>query len=185
VFHVEMRMGISVVREFNLGERELWTRFLAPLMADQDFTLEGHDFTPRKTRIAIYDGPELRPDQLGLGRGWQNVERTGNDVTGAVLARAREHVETARTTAPRTTAPQTTPPGTTALRTTAPPTWEALRERAIGRLSAGPMSFEEIVAMAADLMPDSTAGEQLAAGERAAVELLRSGAAQLAPLSGR
>ncbi len=86
-----MRMGISVVREFNLGERELWTRFLAPLMADQDFTLEGHDFTPRKTRITIYDGPELRPDQLGMGRGWQNVERTGSDVTAAVLARAREH----------------------------------------------------------------------------------------------
>jgi hypothetical protein len=165
VFHVEMRMGISVVREFNLGEREVWTRFLAPLMADRDFTLEGHDFTPRKTRIAIYNGPELRPDQLGLGRGWQNVERTGSDVTGEVLARAREHAG--------------------ATRATAPPTWEALRERAIGRLTAGPISFEEIVAMAANLMPDSTAGEQLAAGERAAVELLRTGAAQLAPPSGR
>ena len=158
-------MGMSVVREFNLDEREVWTRFLAPLMADRDFTLEGHDFTPRKTRIAIYNGPELRPDQLGIGRGWQNVERTGNDVTGEVLAKAREHV------------------GVT--RTTAPPTWEILRERAIGRLSAGPISYDEIVAMAANLMPDSTAGEQLAAGERAAVELLRTGAAQLAPPSGR
>lgn len=157
-----MRMGINAVREFNLGERELWARFLSPLMADQDFTLEGHDFTPRKTRIAIYDGPELRPDQLGMGRGWQNVERTGSDVTEAVLARARAHV----------VATHPTPP--------ALPTWEALRERAIGRLSARPLSFDEIVAMAADLMPDSTAGEQLAAGERAAVELLRSGAAQLA-----
>jgi hypothetical protein len=47
------------------------------------------------------------------------------------------------------------------------------------------VSYEEIVALAADLMPDNTAGEQLAAGERAAVELLRSGAAQLAPPSGR
>jgi hypothetical protein len=165
VFHVEMRMGISVVREFNLGEREVWTRFLAPLMADRDFTFEGHDFTPRKTRISIYNGPELRPDQLGLGRGWQNVERTGSDVTVEVLARARGHAG--------------------ATRTTAPPTWETLRERAIGRLSAGAISYDEIVAMAANLMPDSTAGEQLAAGERAAVELLRTGAAQLAPPSGR
>ena len=165
MFHVELRMGINIVREFNLGEQELWTRFLAPLMADADFTLEGHDFTPRKSRIAIYAGPELRPDQLGLGRGWQNVERTGHDVTEEVLAKAREHAG--------------------ATRPAAPPTWEALRERAIGRLSAGPVSFEEIVAMAGDLMPDSTAGEQLAAGERAAVELLRSGAAQLAPPSGR
>lgn len=165
MFHVEMRMGINVVREFNLGERDLWARFLAPLIADQDFALEGHDFTPRKTRIAIYDGPELRPDQLGLGRGWQNVERTSNDVTAEVLARAHEHAG--------------------ATRTAAPPTWEALRERAIGRLSAGPVSYDDIVALAADLMPDNTAGEQLAAGERAAVELLRSGAAQLAPASGR
>ena len=165
MFHVEMRMGISVVREFNLGERELWTRFLGPLMADKDFTLEGHDFTPRKTRIAIYNGPELRLDQLGLGRGWQNVERTGSDVTAEILATAHEHAGAARTAAP--------------------PTWEVLRERAIGRLTAGQVSYDEIVAMAADLMPDSTVGEQLAAGERAAVELLRSGAAQLAPPSGR
>jgi hypothetical protein len=168
VFHVEMRMGgMNVVREFNLGERELWIRFLAPLMADHDFTLEGHDFTPRKTRIAIYDGPELRPDQIGIGRGWQNVERTGNDVTEAVLAKAHEHVGATRTTAP------------------AAPGWEALHQRVIGRLSAGPVSFGEIVVMATDLMPDSAPSEQLAASERAALELLRGGVAQLAPPSVR
>ena len=91
MFHVEMRMGMNVVREFNLSDERLWLEFLAPLMADQEFILEGHDFTPRHTRLTIYEGPELRLDQLNFGRGWQNVERTASDVTERVLARAREH----------------------------------------------------------------------------------------------
>ncbi|HEX3802873.1 MAG TPA: hypothetical protein VHV75_08555 [Solirubrobacteraceae bacterium] len=167
MFHVEMRMGIDVVREFNLSEQDLWTRFLGPLMADREFVLDGHDFTPRKTRIKIFDGPQLRPDQLGLGRGWQNVERGGSDITEAVLARAREHVAVERTEVPAVPAP------------------DALRERLIGRLSAGPVSFEEITDMVAEVLPGIAAGEQLAAGERAALELLRNGGAQLAPPSGR
>ena len=161
MFHVEMRMGMHVVREFNLSDERLWRGFLAPLMAGADFTVEGQDFTPRKTRLKVYEGPELRADQLGMGRGWQNVERSATDVTERVLDEARQHVAAKQTTA----APR--------------PDWDVLRERLIGRLSAGPVTFEELVAMASDLMPESSAGEQLAAAERAALEVLRGGAAQL------
>jgi hypothetical protein len=167
MFHVEMRMGAEVVRQFNLSEQGLWTRYLAPLMADRDFVLEGHDFTPRKTRISIFEGPQLRPDQLALGRGWQNVERSGNDVTEAILARSHEYVSAAQASPPTVPVP------------------DALRERLIGRLSAGPVTFDEITDMAAELTPGSAAGEQLASAERAALDLLRNGAAQLAPPSGR
>ena len=104
MFHVEMRMGMNVVREFNLGDERLWLDFLAPLMADQEFVLEGHEFTPRHTRLTVYEGPELRLDQLSFGRGWQNVERTASDVTERVLERAREH-------AGHATRPQRTLPG--------------------------------------------------------------------------
>jgi hypothetical protein len=160
MFHVEMRDGLQSVRAFNLSEEALDAQFLAPLMADAEFSYEGHEWTPRKTRLKIFEGPQLRPDQLGLGRGWQNVERKGSDVTEAILDRARAHV--------------------TLVATQPPATIDALRERLIGRLSGGPVSFEDVVAMAAELMPATTVEAQLAAAERAAVEVLQAGSAHLA-----
>ncbi len=167
MFHVEMRMGMQVVREFNLSDERLWVLFLAPLMADQEFSIEGHDFTPRHTRLTVYEGPELRLDQLNFGRGWQNVERTARDVTDRVLERAREYTE-------QGARPHRTPP----------PASDLVRERLLGRIAAGPISAEEILAIAAELMPDSPEEDRLAAAQHAAWELLERGAAQLTP-SGR
>ena len=97
MFHVEIRSGLHQVRMFNLTEQRLWLEFLAPLMADKEFTVEDHDFTPHQARLMVYEGPELRPDQLmGMGRGWQNVERTATDVTERVLERARQHTDQQR-----------------------------------------------------------------------------------------
>ena len=170
MFHVEMRMGGHVVREFNLGEQRLWLEFLAPLMAGKDFNVEGHDFIPRRTRLKVYEGPELRPDQLGMGRGWQNVERSADDVTERVLARARDH------TAAAAAAPVPVRTSSAAA--------ELLRERLIGRLSAGPIAAEEILAIAAELMPESGEAERLGVATQAAWALLERGVAQLEP-SGR
>ena len=89
MFHLELRQGIQSVRAFNMNEQQLSARFLAPLLADQEFTYEGHDWAPRKTRIRIFEGPELQTYQLGMGRGWQEVERKYTDVTEAVLEAAR------------------------------------------------------------------------------------------------
>ena len=164
MFHVEMRMGMNVVREFNLSDERLWLDFLAPLMADQEFVLEGHDFTPRHTRLTVYEGPELRLDQLSFGRGWQNVERTATDVTERVLERAREH-------AGHDTRPQRPVPGAADL----------MRERLLGRIAAGPISGHEILAIAAELMPDGTEQERLDAAQRAVWALLERDAAQLTP----
>ncbi|MGH2835161.1 MAG: hypothetical protein ACRDLT_00800 [Solirubrobacteraceae bacterium] len=166
MFHVELRMGMHLVREFNLGEERLWLGFLAPLMADREFSVEGHEFSPHQTQLKVYEGPELRPDQLGLGRGWQNVERTSADVTERVLARAREHTGRAQ--------PQRTLPAVA----------ELVCERLIGRIAAGPVSAQEMLETAAELMPESSEGECLDAAQRAAWRLLELGHAQLAP-SGR
>lgn len=162
-------MGMQVVREFNLSEQRLWQNFLAPLMADQDFTVEGHEFSPRQTRLKVYEGPELRPDQLGMGRGWQNVERSAEDVTERVLTRAREHTAATASAAPVT--------GSSSVD-------DLLRERLIGRLSAGPIAAAEVLAAAAELMPDASEAARIEAGRRAAWALLERGAAQLTP-SGR
>jgi hypothetical protein len=172
MFHVEMRMGVHIVREFNLGEQRLWLEFLAPLMAGKDFNVEGHDFIPRQTRLKVYEGPELRPDQLGMGRGWQNVERSADDVTERVLERAREHTAAAAAAAAPTT-----------VRTSSPAA-ELLRERLIGRLTAGPIAAEEILAIAAELLPESGEAERLGVASQAAWALLERGIAQLEP-SGR
>jgi hypothetical protein len=166
MFHVEMRAGMQVVREFNLSEQRLWFEFLAPLMADASFTVEGHEFIPRQTRLKVYEGQELRPDQLGMGRGWQNVERTASDVTERVLARAREHGAQARH------------------RQAPPAAGELVRERLLGRIAAGPISAREVAAVAAELMPQATDDERLEVARRVAWELLERGAAQLTP-SGR
>ena len=156
-------MGMQVVREFNLTDQRLWLSFLAPLMVDAPFTVEGHEFIPRQTRLKVYEGPELRTDQLGMGRGWQNVERTAGDVTERVLARAREHV--AATATP-----------------TAPPTGaDLLRERLIGRLAAGPLTAADVLAVAAELMPESGDQERLAAARQVAWALLERDLAQLTP----
>jgi len=163
MFHVEIRAGMNAVREFNLTEQRLWVDFLSPLMADASFTVEGHEFVPRETRLKVYEGPELRPDQLGVGRGWQNVERTATDVTERVLERAREHTTK--------TQPDRTPRGDADL----------LRERLIGRLAAGPIAAREILTVAAELMPDTSELERLEVARQAAWALLERDLAQLAP----
>jgi hypothetical protein len=171
MFHVEIRAGMQVVRKFNLTDRRLWLEFLAPLMADKEFSVEGHEFVPRQSRLTIYEGPELRPDQLGMGRGWQNAERSASDVTERVLARTREHVAANAQTA----AADATPPPTTAASV------DLLRERLIGRLSAGPITGQELCSIAAELMPDSGENERLESARQAVWALLERDAAQLAP----
>jgi hypothetical protein len=183
MFHLELRQGIQSVRAFNMNEQQLSARFLAPLLADQEFTYEGHDWTPRKVRIRIFDGPELQTYQLGMGRGWQEVERKYADVTEAVLEAARGRATAAPDQPATASYPATASHPVTASHP-APPTQpqdavDPLRERLIGRLFAGPVPFDDVVKMAAELMPGTTADAQLVAAERAAVELLQAGGAQL------
>ena len=175
MFHVEIRSTLQVVREFNLSNERLWVEFLMPLMSGVDFTVEGHEFVPRQTRLRVYEGPELRLDQLGMGRGWQNVERTAADVTERVLAQAREHASHAQAGEHTSQArPDAGAPGAVDL----------VRERLIGRIAAGPIAAPELLEVAAELMPQATEQERLEVVQRAAWELLERGAAQLAP-SGR
>jgi hypothetical protein len=187
MYHVEMRMGMSVVREFNLGEERLWLEILRPLMAGQDFMHEGHEFSPRQTRLKVYEGPELRPDQLGMGRGWSNVERSAHDVTERVLARAREHVSAGGAPGPTSAgavAPEAASAGVPAPGAASAGVADLLRERLIGRLSAGPITAPEVLATAAELMPGGSEPERLAAAQQAIWALLDRELAQLAP-SGR
>jgi hypothetical protein len=182
MLHIEMRQGMHSVRAFNMTEQEIDTRFLGPLLSGQEFTYEGHDWVPRKTRVRIFDHPELQTYQLGMGRGWQSVERKGVDVTETILDSARRrYVPAPDQPAPAQPAPASShpefPDQPAALAAHAPAPVDALKERLIGRLFAGPVSFEDVLAMAVALMPDCTAEAQTSAAQRATLEILRSGSA--------
>ncbi len=53
----------------------------APWAAGRPFDLSDHHLSPERAKLTIYKGPELKPEQMGMGRGWANVTRSGEEVT--------------------------------------------------------------------------------------------------------
>jgi hypothetical protein len=88
VFHVELRQFPHVARAFNLTREELDTRFIAPWVAGRPFEYDDRRWSAEKARLTIYRGPPLRTDEIGLGRGWANATRAGEDVTDKLLGAA-------------------------------------------------------------------------------------------------
>jgi hypothetical protein len=154
VFHLEIRQRPHQTRAFNLTEEQLQARFLAPFLAGETIVYDDREWEPRKAKLTVIQGPELRPDQIGMGRGWHNATRGGTDVTERMLAAAQTSA-----------APD--------------PAVDQVRERLIGRLGAGPVAFADVVALAGDVLPGRRASERLAASELAVWELLHRGGARL------
>jgi len=46
------------------------------------------EWDPRACRITVLEGPRLAPAELSHGQGWHSAERSGRDVTRALLSRA-------------------------------------------------------------------------------------------------
>jgi hypothetical protein len=97
--------------------------------------------------VLVYEGPELRPDQIGMGRGWPNVQKHGHEVTQRLLASVQQ----------------------TAIRN---PTAEALKQRLLGRLAAGSVTLAEVLALAAEMSTGQRFSGQAAIAEVAVWELL-------------
>lgn len=98
----------------------------------------------RKTRLTIYEAPDIAAEDRGLGRGWSAVSRGGQDVTASVLDDARKVI--------------------------APPI--SVGELKVSLLAAaerGPVTLSEAVALAGRR---GRASERLSAAEQAAWELL-------------
>jgi hypothetical protein len=93
VIHVELRRFPHVVRVFNLTREEVDERVVKPWVAGVAVELDDRRWEPGRTRLAIYDGPEVPPEDRGLGRGWANVTRAGQEVTERLLDAARGSVE--------------------------------------------------------------------------------------------
>jgi len=150
VFHVQLRQRRDTASAFNLSQDDVRARFVTPMVTDRVFDFAEKQWNPRETQLTVIEGRQLRPDELGLGRGWPNAKRIGTEVTDQFLSDGRVR------------GPQIDP----VMR---------LEDRIAGRLSAGPLPLRELLAMTAELMPGHTVGERLAVCERTVWESLQRG----------
>jgi hypothetical protein len=159
VFHVELRQFPHQTRSFNLTREELDARVLGPWVAGRGVELDDRLWTPERAKLTIYEGPELAGDQLGLGRGWANVTRQGEDVTARLLAEAAH-----------------------------PPPVAELKRDLVARVAGEPVALSRVVELTGERYPQARVSERLALCEQAVWELLHEGAVELvrahAPVSG-
>ena len=151
MFHVELRQFPNVARAFNLSGEELQARILGPWMGGRAVELNDRRWSPEKARLTIYEGPELRTEEMGLGRGWANVTRTGEDVTQPVLAAA--HVADSAV--------------------------DQVKHELVARCTEAPLPITEVLALASAGRAGSRASDRLALAEDAVWQLLHQGQVRL------
>jgi len=89
MFHLELRQFPHVARAFNLTREELDLRFARPWVGGETVVHDDRRWSPERARLTILEGPELRVEEIGLGRGWATAGRSSRDVTDSVLAEAK------------------------------------------------------------------------------------------------
>src|ERR1700722_19070890 len=89
VFHVELRQFPHTARTFNLSATEPRARFTGPWAVGALVDFDDRRWAPDRSKITIYESRPLRPEEFGIGRGWPNVTRLGEDVTERELAAPR------------------------------------------------------------------------------------------------
>jgi hypothetical protein len=155
MFHLELRQFPHSARAFNLTREQL-DQILRPLAAGRSVEMNERRWNPEKTKIAVYEGPELPVEEMGMGRGWGNVTKDGEDVTDRVLGEARSEAES-------------------------PPALAVLKHAIVARAAEQPVGFEQLLDLVVDLAADADANQRVELAARAVWELLRDGRLRLAP----
>jgi len=146
MFHLELRQFPHVARAFNLTREELDLRFARPWVGGEAVVHDDRRWSPERARLTILEGPELRVEEIGLGRGWATAGRSSRDVTDSVLAEAKRGAQ-------------------------GRPAVEGFKSEL--RVAAiRPLTFAEVVELAAAQYPAWRASECLALAEQAVWELL-------------
>lgn len=171
MFHVEVRQFPHVARAFNLSAEQLHARIVGRWVRDQMVELDDRRWAPERARLTIYEAPQLDPSDLGLGRGWANVTRTGSDVTDRVLAAARTQLSAA---SPGAVAAAPSP-----VAAPAPPAVAALKQRLLEEVARDRVSLQRVPVMATDQELGVRASKRLAIAEQAVWELLHEGRVRL------
>lgn len=152
MFHIELRRFPHVARAFNLAEDQLQARIVLPWVRGASIELDDRRWSADRTRLTIYEAPELAPEDRGLGRGWANVTRDGEDVTDRLLEAARRQI---RESSPEASIPQ-------------------LKRALLSAAAAKRLTLPEAVALV-EQPAGRRASERLALTERAVWELLHEG----------
>lgn len=150
MFHVELRQFPHVARAFNLSREELDARILRPLASGTAVQWNDRRWAPDKVKVAIYEGPELAVEEIGMGRGWGNATKDGENVTERLLREARRQVES-------------------------PPALDELKRAIVDRCSGSPLRYEQLLALAAEVARGASANETVGLASRAVWELLQDG----------
>lgn len=161
VFHVQFRQFPNVARAFNLSRQELDARILAPWAAGRAVEWDDRRWSPERAKLTIYEGRALRPEEIGLGRGWANATRSGEDVTSRLLAESGQPDPRAQALA-------------------------RLRDEVLDRArpDSGPFQVHDVVAVASGAHPDWRASDRLALAEQAVWELLHLGSVTIISTAG-
>ncbi len=153
MFHLELRQFPHVARAFNLTRGELDARFARPWASGTVIEYDQRRWAPERARLTIYEGPELRSDEIGMGRGWSTVNKTSREVTETVLAEAQRGAGAGA----------------------AVQTFTAILEAA----AVTPMTLSEVMVLAAGEYRQWRPSEQLALAERVVWEMLHRGQLEL------
>jgi len=129
-----------------MTRQELDSRFAGPWVNGAWIEHEDRRWSPDRARLTIYEGPALRPEEIGMGRGWATVGKTSRDVTETVLAQAQRGAQDRRTV-------------------------EAFKER-ICAVAVSAITFGDVAQLASAEHPLWRASERLALAEQAIWELL-------------
>jgi hypothetical protein len=148
VFHVELRQFPHQARAFNLSREELDARILRPWVTGAAIDLQDRRWTSDKAKLTVIDGAELRPDEIGMGRGWSNATKSGQDVTATLLDEVR-HAQQAPA--------------------------DELKEAIVAACAGSPIALAQVVAVAAAREPQRRPSELLGAAEQGVWELLHAG----------
>lgn len=154
MFHVELRQFPHQARAFNLNRDQLGARILSPWVSGAMIELDDRRWSPDRARLTIYEGPHLDLDQLGMGRGWGNVTREGEDVTARMLSEASTPVAH-------------------------PAPVVDVKYEIIARCAGRPLPVSHVVEIVGEHYPQARVSERVALSEQAVWELLHEGAVQL------
>ena len=147
MFHVELRQFPHVARAFNLTRTELEARILRPLAAARPVELNERRWSPEKVKLTVYEGPAIPVEEMGMGRGWGNVTKTGENVTDRLLAESREAIRSS-------------------------PVLEGLKEAIVARTAEQRVGLDELLRLAGELAADVDVNQRVALAARATWELL-------------
>ena len=150
MFHVELRQFPHQARAFNLTREELDAKILRAWAAGVAVEYDDRRWPPDRAKLTIYEGPALRPDEMGLGRGWANVTRSGSDVTERLLADPGEGSSV-----------------------------EELKRAILAACEGGAIALGQLVDLAGADRAGSRASERLERAEQAVWELLHQGRVSL------